>query len=74
MRQEGSHNSYERTEGYDDQEIYWRQRGVEMDIHNGKGCTGAPALDGDWCVCATARADDLLASKLGRDALWGPPT
>jgi len=50
VRQKNSHNSYQRKEGYDDQEVYWRIRGVEFDIHNGKGCLGQPNLDGDWYV------------------------
>lgn len=29
VRQKGSHNSYEHTEGLDDQEIYWRLRAIE---------------------------------------------
>ncbi len=48
VQQRGSHNSYQRTEGLYDQMIYWRLRSIELDIHNGKACSGRPSLDGDW--------------------------
>ena len=35
VRQKASHNSYQRSEGLADQIVYWRLRGVELDIHNG---------------------------------------
>lgn len=123
VRQKGSHNSYQRTEGYPDQALYWRVRSLEIDIHNSNDGAGWPALNGDWYVYhvsvvdqgssvnrlsdaldvlrafhlavpdhevmtiwldlkdsfttdgnhTPAALDQLLASKLGRDAIWGPP-
>lgn len=70
VRQKGSHNSYQRTEGLDDQAIYWRLRALELDIHNGKGCSGRPPLDGDWYIyhyCGpggTGTTVDTLSSAL----------
>ncbi|HEX9942293.1 MAG TPA: Ca2+-dependent phosphoinositide-specific phospholipase C [Thermoanaerobaculia bacterium] len=70
VRQKSSHNSYERTEGIDDQAIYWRIRSVEFDIHNGKDCTGRPKLNGNWYVyhyCGpggTSTTVDKLSSAL----------
>lgn len=50
VRQKASHNSYERDEGLDDQIVYWRLRALELDLHNGKSCSGRPGLPRDWYV------------------------
>jgi hypothetical protein len=50
VRQKSSHNSYERTEGLYDQAIYWRIRALELDLHNGKSCSGRPNLQGNWYI------------------------
>ena len=122
VRQKGSHNSYQRTEGYLDQALYWRLRSLEMDIHSGNDRSHWPALTSDWYVYHKSTEaessvnrlsdaldvltafhlavpqhevmtiwvdfkdnftstgnhtpeafDALLRSKLGRDAIWGPP-
>ncbi|WP_295455737.1 Ca2+-dependent phosphoinositide-specific phospholipase C [uncultured Thiodictyon sp.] len=122
VRQKSSHNSYQRTEGYLDQALYWRVHSLEMDIHTSNNDSHWPALTSDWYVyhkwseaessvntlsdaldvlkafhlavpehevltiwvdfkdnfTATGNHtpeafDELLRSKLGRDAIWGPP-
>ncbi len=122
VRQKGSHNSYQRSEGYPDQALYWRIRSLEIDIHNSNNMLGWPALNSDWYVYHAALDSDssvntlsdaldvlkafhqavpehevitvwldlkdsfqqstnqtpesldvLLASKLGRSNIWGPP-
>jgi hypothetical protein len=50
VRQKSSHNSYERTEGLYDQAISWRIRALELDLHNGKSCSGRPNLVGNWYI------------------------
>ncbi len=122
VRQKGSHNSYQRSEGYPDQALYWRIRSLEIDIHNSNNRDGWPALNGEWYVYHSSSDDEtsvntlsdaldvlwsfhqavpdhevitiwldlkdsfvassdqtpesldnLLASKLGRNNIWGPP-
>lgn len=123
VRQKGSHNSYQRTEGYPDQALYWRIRSLEIDIHNSNNGAYWPPLDSDWYVYHMSvvdqgssvnrlsdaldvlhsfhlavpdhevitvwldlkdsfttsgnhtpeALDQLLAARLGRAAIWGPP-
>lgn len=54
VRQKGSHNSYQRTEGYLDQALYWRNRSLEIDIHNGNDDADWPPLDGDAAIEASS--------------------
>ncbi|HHL31959.1 MAG TPA: hypothetical protein ENJ41_05175 [Oceanospirillales bacterium] len=68
VRQKGSHNSYQRSEGYDDQLLYWRIRSLEIDIHNSNNKDHWPAVNGDWYVYHTSTDDDTSVNTLS-DAL-----
>ncbi|MFM2480361.1 Ca2+-dependent phosphoinositide-specific phospholipase C [Celerinatantimonas sp. YJH-8] len=73
VRQKSSHNSYQRTEGYPDQALYWRIRSMEIDIHNSNDGAGWPKLAGNWYVYHASVVDqdssvNTLADAL--DVLW----
>lgn len=69
VRQKGSHNSYQRTEGYADQALYWRIRSLEIDIHTSNNTAGWPALSGDWYVYHLAGVDQNSSVNRLSDAL-----
>ncbi|MFP8966585.1 Ca2+-dependent phosphoinositide-specific phospholipase C [Pokkaliibacter sp. CJK22405] len=69
VRQKGSHNSYQRSEGYIDQALYWRIRSLEIDIHNGNDASGWPTLQGDWYVYHAAVVDQSSTVNQLSDAL-----
>lgn len=122
VRQKSAHNSYQRTEGYLDQALYWRIRSLEIDIHNSNHFDGWPDLKSNWYVYHSSldsgtsvntlsdaldvlsafqeavpqhevitlwidlkdgfvdssdqtpeSLDQLIAAKLGRSNIWGPP-
>lgn len=68
-RQKGSHNSYQRSEGYIDQALYWRIRSLEIDIHNGNDASGWPTLQGDWYVYHASVVDQNSTVNQLSDAL-----
>ena len=72
VRQKGSHNSYERTEGYVDQALFWRIRSLEIDIHTSNHLQNWPDINGDWYVYHTAAAPGSSVNKLSDvlDLLW----
>lgn len=69
VRQKGSHNSYQRDEGYLDQALYWRIRSLEIDIHNSNHIAGWPMLHGDWYVYHIAVLDQTTSVNTLSDAL-----
>jgi hypothetical protein len=68
VRQKGSHNSYQRTEGYPDQALYWRIRSLEIDIHNSNNNQSWPQLYANWYVYHTSSDDESSVNTL-EDAL-----
>ncbi|MGP2732193.1 Ca2+-dependent phosphoinositide-specific phospholipase C [Serratia bockelmannii] len=69
VRQKSTHNSYQRTESYPAQALYWRIRSLEIDIHNSNNAAGWPQLNDNWYVYHLAVIDQVSSVNTLADAL-----